>query len=91
MDPSNELDRIERKIRSNESQVAATIEMHDDSLEVQLAELDGGSDVEDELAAIKAGLGQSPEAIGRAPRPPHGHVEPPSTDATPATSCRPSA
>ena len=65
MDPSNELDRIERKIRTNESQVAATIEMHDDSLEVQLAELDGGSDVEDELAALKAGMGKGPEALGQ--------------------------
>lgn len=64
MDPSNELDRIERKIRSSESQVAATIEMHDDSLEVQLAELDGGGDIEDELAALKAGMGKSPDALG---------------------------
>jgi len=64
LDPSNELDRIERKIRSSESQVAATIEMHDDSLEVQLAELDGGSDVEDELASLKASVGKAPEAIG---------------------------
>ncbi len=64
MDPSNELDRIERKIRSSESQVAATIEMHDDSLEVQLAELDGGSDIEDELAALKAGIGKTPDALG---------------------------
>jgi phage shock protein A len=65
MDPTSELDRIERKIRSGESQVTAMIEMHDDSLDVQLAELDVDDDVEQELQALKAGMGSTPEAIGQ--------------------------
>jgi phage shock protein A len=63
MDPTADLDRIERKIRGQEALAEATIEMHDDSLDAQFAELDYDTDVEAELEALKAGLGQLPSAI----------------------------
>ena len=62
-DPSADLERIERKIRGNEARAEATIEMHDDSLDSQFAELDYDTDVEDELTKLKASMGKSPEAI----------------------------
>lgn len=64
MDPTSDLDRIERKIRSQEARAEATIEMHDDSLDTQFAELDYDTDVEAELKALKAGMGAPPDAIG---------------------------
>jgi len=64
MDPTNELDRIERKIRGNEARAEATIEMHDDSLDSQFAELDYDTDVEAELEALKANVGKAPEPLG---------------------------
>lgn len=64
MDPSAELDRIERKIRGTEARAEATIEMRDTSLESQFAELDYDSDVETELEALKASVGQASEALG---------------------------
>lgn len=62
-DPSSELERIERKIRGSEARADATIEMQDDTLEAQFAELDYDTDVEAELEALKAGSGKAPEAI----------------------------
>src|SRR4029079_15079956 len=64
MDPTNELDRIERKIRGNEARAEATIEMHDDSLDSQFAELDYDTDIEAELEALKASVGKAPEPLG---------------------------
>jgi len=64
LDPTNELDRIERKIRGNEARAEATIEMHDDSLDSQFAELDYDTDVEAELEALKANVGKAPEPLG---------------------------
>jgi len=64
MDPSTELDRIARKIRGTEARAEATIEMHDDSLDSQFAELDYDSDVEAELEALKASVGKPPEPLG---------------------------
>ena len=64
MDPTNELDRIERKIRGTEARAEATIEMHDDSLDSQFAELDYDSDIEAELEALKASVGKPPEPLG---------------------------
>jgi phage shock protein A len=63
MDPTNELERIERKIRGQESRAEATIEMQDESLDSQFAELDYDADVEAELEALKSGLGAPPDAI----------------------------
>ena len=64
MDPTNELDRMEQKIRGNEARAEATIEMHDDSLDSQFAELDYDTDVEAELEALKANVGKAPEPLG---------------------------
>ena len=65
LDPSSDLDRIERKIRSGESNVAAMLELEETSLDAQFAELGGGDeDIEQELEALKAGMGgQQPAAI----------------------------
>lgn len=64
MDPTAELDRIERKIRGTEARAEATIEMHDTSLDAQFAELDYDTDVESELEALKASVGKSTDALG---------------------------
>lgn len=61
MDPSSDLDRMERKIRSKEAQTAALIDMQDDSIDAQFAELDYDSDIEDRLAALKAGKSAAAE------------------------------
>jgi phage shock protein A len=55
MDPTSDLDRMERKIRSQEAQTAALLEMEDDSIEAQFAELDYDADIEARLAELKAG------------------------------------
>lgn len=55
LDPSSDLDRMERKIRSQEAQTAAMLEMQDDSIDAQFAELDYDSDIEERLAALKSG------------------------------------
>jgi phage shock protein A len=57
LDASSELDRMERKIRSNESRAAATIEMEDTSVDAQFRELDYDVDIEKELEALKAQSG----------------------------------
>jgi phage shock protein A len=59
MDPSGDLERMERKIRSSEAQAAAQIEMHDTSFESQFRELDYDDSVEDELEALKASMNPS--------------------------------
>ena len=63
MDPTSDLDRIERKIRGQEARAEATIEMQDESLDSQFAELDYDTDVEAELEALKSGLSTAPGAI----------------------------
>lgn len=55
LDASAELDRMERKIRSNEAQAAAYQELGDNSLDTQFAELDYDVDIEQELERLKAG------------------------------------
>ena len=57
LDSSSELDRMERKIRSEEAHAMAAIEMGEDSFESQLQALEGASDVEAELDALKKSLG----------------------------------
>lgn len=66
-DPTAELDRIERKIRGTEARAEATIEMHDQSLDSQFAELDYDADLEKELEALKANVGRAPEPISAGP------------------------
>lgn len=53
LDPSNELDRMERRIRGNESMASASIELGDESYDSQFAAIDS-SEIDDELAALKA-------------------------------------
>jgi len=55
MDPTSELDRMERKIRGGEARAAALTEMADESYEAQFQELDYDDEVEAELAALKGG------------------------------------
>ena len=55
LDAGAELDRMERKIRSNESQAAALTEMGETSLDAQFRELDYDVDIEKELEALKGG------------------------------------
>lgn len=64
LDPSAELDRMERKIRSNEAQAAALTELDDSSFDAQFREL-GDADIEQELQALKAqaGVGGATAAI----------------------------
>lgn len=54
---ASELDRMERRIRSEEARADAMVELEQDSIEWQFAELEVDSDVENELAALKASLG----------------------------------
>ena len=55
LDASSELDRMERKIRSNESRAAATAEIEDTSFDAQFDELDYDLEIEKELEALKSG------------------------------------
>jgi phage shock protein A len=65
MDPTADLDRMERKIRSQEAHAVAMQEMADDSFDTQFAELDYDIDVENELAALKSGTGNDPAIEGQ--------------------------
>lgn len=62
LDVSSELDRMERKIRSNESQAAAMTELESGSYDAQFRELDYDLDVERELEALKSGSSGAPTA-----------------------------
>lgn len=55
VDPSGDLDRMERKIRGSEAKAAAMAELTDDSFDSQFKELDVDVDIEDQLAALKSG------------------------------------
>lgn len=57
LDPSSELDRMERKIRSEEAHAMAALEIGDESFDSQFRALEAESDVEDELEALKRALG----------------------------------
>lgn len=58
MDPSADLERMERRIRSREAQAAAMVEMNSETLDAQFLELDD-PDIEAELELLKAGGGAS--------------------------------
>lgn len=55
MDPTADLDRMERKIRGSEARAAAMAELGDESFDAQFRELDVDGDIEAELALLKAG------------------------------------
>ncbi|MCA1725187.1 MAG: PspA/IM30 family protein [Thermomicrobia bacterium] len=54
LEPGEELDRMERRIRSNEAKALAEQDLASDSMGAQFAELDSGLEVEDDLAKLKA-------------------------------------
>ncbi|GEM_PF-15788 len=54
LEPGEELDRMERRIRSNEAKALAEQDLASDSMAAQFAELDSGLEVEDDLAKLKA-------------------------------------
>lgn len=55
LDAGSELDRMEAKIRSTESEAAAYQELESESMDAQFRELDYDIDVERELEALKSG------------------------------------
>lgn len=61
LDPSADLDRMERKIRSQEARTAAMLEMQEDSIEAQFEELDYDADIESRLAELKASVAPAGE------------------------------
>jgi len=83
MDPTSDLDRMERKIRSSEAHAAALTEMGDESYEAQFQELDYDDDIESQLQALKGG-GNSDTPVGELPQ---GTADPvsPDGDTVPAT------
>ncbi|MDQ2783952.1 MAG: PspA/IM30 family protein [Chloroflexota bacterium] len=54
LEPGEELDRMERRIRSNEAKALAEQDLASGSMAAQFAELDSGLEVEDDLAKLKA-------------------------------------
>lgn len=69
LDASSELDRMERKIRGTESEVAALADLESGSMDAQFRELDYDIDVERELEALKSGVpsaGELPDGAGSA-------------------------
>lgn len=64
LDSHSELDRMERRIRSEEAQTQALGEMQGENLEYQFAELDRDDQIEDELTALKArNSGEDPMSL----------------------------
>jgi len=55
MDPTADLERMERKIRGSEAKAAALTELGDESFDAQFRELDYDIDIESELARLKGG------------------------------------
>ncbi|GIW04180.1 MAG: phage shock protein A [Thermomicrobiales bacterium] len=63
LDPTADLERMERKIRGDEARAAALVEMGDESFEAQFRELEEDGDIEAELQALKSGMGGSAAAL----------------------------
>lgn len=59
LDPSSELERMERRIRSDEAQAAAAIEAGETGYDAQFKELEMDVDIEDELEQLKQLAGRS--------------------------------
>jgi phage shock protein A len=67
MDPTADLERMERKIRGSEAKAAALTEMGDESFDAQFRELDYDVEIEAELAQLKGGASAAlPESTGNA-------------------------
>jgi phage shock protein A len=63
MSAMGELERMEKRIIGDEAQAAATLELEEDNIDWQFAELEAESDVEDELLALKARIGGDEPAL----------------------------
>jgi phage shock protein A len=65
LDSYSELERMERRIRTEEARTAAMGELQGEDVEWQFAELDRDEDIEGELAALKAqiGGGEPPKSL----------------------------
>ena len=63
LEPGEELDRMEKRIRSNEAKALAEQDMASDSMSAQFAELDGGLEVEDDLQRLKARVQGGQQAL----------------------------
>ncbi len=63
LDPTADLERMERKIRGDEARAAALVEMGDESFEAQFRELEEDGDIEAELQALKSGMGAGAAAL----------------------------
>lgn len=63
LEPGEELERMERRIRSNEAKALAEQDMAGDRLSAQFAALDGDLEVEDDLAKLKARVQGGPAAL----------------------------
>ena len=63
LEPGEELDRMERRIRSNEAKALAEQDLASDSMAAQFAELDGGLEVEDDLQRLKARVQGGQQAL----------------------------
>ncbi len=59
LDSSSELDRMERKIRSEEAHAMAALEVGEESFDSQFRALEAESDVEVELQALKSSMGSA--------------------------------
>ncbi len=55
LDPTTELNRMERRIRGAEARAAAVTELEDESFDAQFRELDMDADIEAELEALRTG------------------------------------
>jgi phage shock protein A len=65
LDSYSELDRMEKRIRSEESKTQALGELQGEDLDWQFAELDRDQDIESELAALKARTsGEDMQSLG---------------------------
>ena len=63
LDPSADLERMERRIRGDEARASAQIEMGETSYDAQFRELDVDTDIEDELTRLKQLAGQPTPAL----------------------------
>jgi len=63
LEPGEELDRMERRIRSNEARALAEQDLASSSMSAQFAELDSGLEVEDDLQKLKARVQGGQQAL----------------------------